>query len=86
MEFGSHLTSASTVSDDSAGEGAMTTSASPSSTSSHSIWMWKKTGKKHLSRQREAWTCLMGRRIQQTLSRQDKNRYLARIKLSFYVK
>lgn len=39
-----HLTSASTVSDDSAGDGAMTTSASPSNTNSHSIWMWKKTG------------------------------------------
>lgn len=43
-----HLTNARTVSEDSAGEGAITTSASPSSTSSHSIWMWKKTGWKHL--------------------------------------
>lgn len=39
-----HLTNASTVSDDSAGDGAITTSASPSSTSSHNIWMWKNTG------------------------------------------
>lgn len=43
-----YLTSASTVSEDSAGDGAMTTSGSPSSTSSQSIWMWKNTGQKHL--------------------------------------
>lgn len=47
-----HLTNANTVSEDSAGDGAMTTSASPSSTNSHSIWMWKKTGWKHLDGQR----------------------------------
>lgn len=45
-----HLTNASTVSEDSAGDGAMTTRASPSNTNSQSIWMWKKTGWKHLDR------------------------------------
>lgn len=31
----------------------MTTRASPSKTSSHSIWMWKKTGWKHLKAEEE---------------------------------
>lgn len=43
-----YLTRANTVSEDSAGDGAITTSGSPSSTSSQSIWMWKNTGQKHL--------------------------------------
>lgn len=43
-----YLTSANTVSEDSDGDGAITTSGSPSSTSSQSIWMWKNTGQKHL--------------------------------------
>lgn len=43
-----HLTSANTVSEDSDGDGAMTTRGSPNSTSSHSIWLWRKTGQKHL--------------------------------------
>lgn len=34
-----YLTSANTVSEDSDGDGAITTSGSPSSTSSQSIWM-----------------------------------------------
>lgn len=43
-----YLTSANTVSEDSDGDGAITISGSPSSTSSQSIWMWKNTGQKHL--------------------------------------
>lgn len=43
-----HLTSANTVSDDSDGDGAMTTRGSPNRTSSQSIWLWRKTGQKHL--------------------------------------
>lgn len=43
-----YLTSASTTSEDRAGDGAMTTSGSPSSTSSQRSWTWIRTDWKHL--------------------------------------
>lgn len=43
-----HLVKASTISEDTAGEGARTTSGSPRSISSHSICTWVSTGWKHL--------------------------------------
>lgn len=43
-----YLVSARTISEETVGDGAITTIGSPSNISSHNIWMWISTGWKHL--------------------------------------
>lgn len=66
--FSSYLTRASIVSEQTVGDGAMTTSGSPSSVSSHSICRWIRTDWKHLRRtEEEGWGVRAGHHWDQSV-------------------